>query len=463
MLFNKKIFIQSILQYWKLWIIFTIINVLVICSVIGVYDDTAFYSITEAVKGTGFADFIGQKLNSFTSLLGTLSESVYRILAVFIALGYELLVANGLVAGEVDRGSMAYTLSSKIPRKAVVFTKGLFLAFSLFMMFFVIFLCGSAVIQLKFSSIIVSDYTKDIKAASKVLDLENEELKNNLLLIKDSEEAFSAGAKARNLDNEEYGEYLNARIKRDAMIASAQVLDVSLEELEQNVLTIKNNKEALAAGAKVMGMSSGVFSVYLTQTEKMSMQNMIQNPALQDGITKALFAAANELGMQVTNLISNMSLIKKNPKALSLAAEASGFDEVFIVSLINQTVGKSELQKDTNDSFSMSKWILLNIGCFLLLLAFSGISFLSSCFFNLSKYSIALGAGLPLGFHIIHMMANTDESLRSFKYFTLNTLYPAREIVRGDVFLPQFIILIAISLILYTLGVLYFSKKDLPL
>lgn len=462
MLFNKKIFVQSVLQYWKLWLIFTSINVLVICSIIFVYDDSAFYSITEAVKGTNFADFIGAKLASFTSLLGTLSEAVYRIIAVFIALGYELLAANGLVAGEVDRGSMAYTLSSNIKRSSVVFSKACFLVISLFLMFFVIFVSGSVVIQLKFESIIVSNYTKDVKAASTVLGIEPEEAENNMLLIKNNEEAVKAGARARKLSIDEYTEYLNARIKRNALEASAGVLNMSLAQIEADISVIKQNKEALAAGAAVMGMTPGVFSVYLTQTEKMSLQNMLQNKALQDGVSKALFAASQELGVQVTTLISNMALIKNNPKALSASAQASGFDEVFIVSIINQTIGKSELNKD-NASFSLRKWILLNFSCFILLFSFSSISFFSSCFFNLSKYSIALGAGLPLFSQIMHMMANTDESLAGFKYVSINTLFPARAIVRDQMFVPQLLILIVFALVLYSAGMYHFSKKDLPL
>ncbi len=462
MLFNKKIFRQSILQYWKLWAIFTGINVLVICSIIFVYDDSAFYSITEAVKGTTFADFVGTKLASFTSLLGTLSEAVYRIIAVFIALGYELLVANGLIAGEVDRGSMAYTLSSKIPRISVVFSKALFLVFSLFMMFFVIFLCGSAVIQFKFGTIIVSPYTKDVKAASPVLGIDPKELSGSLQLIKNNEQALKAGARARELDIDEYAEYLNAKIKRNALEASAGVLGIGLSELEADISLIKSNKEALEAGAKVMGMSSGVFSVYLTQSEKMSVQNMMQNKSLQDGVSKALFAASQELGVQVTTLISNMALIKNNEKALAKAAEASGFDSVFIVSIINQTIGKSELNKDTA-TFSMKKWVLLNAACLILLLTFSSISFFASCFFNLAKHSLALGAGLPLTFQIIHMMANTDESLENFKYFTINTLFPAREIVKDSMYMPQLLILVSLSLLLYSAGMYYFTKKDLPL
>ncbi len=462
MLFNKKIFFQSILQYWKLWLIFTGINVLVICSIIFVYDDSAFYSITEALKGTNFADFVGNKLDSFTSLLGAMSEAVYRIIAVLIALGYELLVANGLVAGEVDRGSMAYTLSSKIPRSSVVFSKALFLVFSLFMMFFVILVLGSAVIQFKFEGIIVSKHTKDVRAVSRILDLDKEELSENLLLIKNNKQAVLTGAKARRLTVDEYTEYLNAKIKQNALRASAAVLQVSLADLEADTSVIKSNEDALVAGSSVMGMTPSVFAVYLTQTEKMSLQNMMQNKNLQEGISKALLASSQELGVQITTLITNMGLIKNNPKALAAASQASGFDEVFIVSLINQTIAKSELGKD-NSNFSVHKWVLLNISCFIFLFAFSSISFFASCFFNFSKYSIALGAGLPLFFQIIHMMANTDESLEGFKYITINTLFPAREIVNGQIFLPQLSILVVFALILYSAGINYFSKKDLPL
>ena len=52
----------------------------------------------------------------------------------------------------------------------------------------------------------------------------------------------------------------------------------------------------------------------------------------------------------------------------------------------------------------LGKILLLNLGMIVLDLAISGICFLSSCVFNLSKYVIAVGGGLVGTFTLLNMM-----------------------------------------------------------
>ena len=79
-----------------------------------------------------------------------MAETIYGIFGILLATIYSFVVANALVANEVDKGSLAYILSTPVKRITVVVTKAVFLVFSLAMMFLTIFGICSVAIQLKF-------------------------------------------------------------------------------------------------------------------------------------------------------------------------------------------------------------------------------------------------------------------------------------------------------------------------
>lgn len=110
------------------------------------------------------------------------------------------------------------------------------------------------------------------------------------------------------------------------------------------------------------------------------------------------------------------------------------------------------------------KYIQLNVSIWLLHLALSSISFFFACFFNESKGFFALGAGLPVIFYLINMLANMGGDLEKLKYFTIFTLVPGKEIIANSSYvLPYNLILATIAIVLYIFGVIRFIKKDLPL
>jgi ABC-2 type transport system permease protein len=108
-------------------------------------------------------------------------------------------------------------------------------------------------------------------------------------------------------------------------------------------------------------------------------------------------------------------------------------------------------------------FILLNVGATLLYFALSGIGFLASCLFNQSKYSLALGGGLPVLFFLINLLAGAGEQLEGLKYLTLLTLFDPAEIVAGGSFWPAFVALTLLGVVLYAASLYIFSQKDLPL
>ncbi len=115
------------------------------------------------------------------------------------------------------------------------------------------------------------------------------------------------------------------------------------------------------------------------------------------------------------------------------------------------------------NALDINKFILLNLGAFLFQLAISGICFASSCFFNRSKHSLLLGAGLPLGFFVLSLLVKMADSLHFLKYITLTSLFDPNAILTGGTFIPQFISLGLIAVVFYAFGILYFNKKNLPL
>lgn len=108
-------------------------------------------------------------------------------------------------------------------------------------------------------------------------------------------------------------------------------------------------------------------------------------------------------------------------------------------------------------------YVMLNVGLFLLMFATSSISFLFSCMFNLSKHSLAFGAGLPLAFFLFKLMSQADERLEGFKYLSLSTLFDTDAIVAGEGYAIAFTVLAIIGIVLYAAAMRIFVKKDLPL
>jgi ABC-2 type transport system permease protein len=111
----------------------------------------------------------------------------------------------------------------------------------------------------------------------------------------------------------------------------------------------------------------------------------------------------------------------------------------------------------------VKSFLLLDLGAFLLAFAISGITFAASCIFNLSKNSLAVGAGLPLTFFVSNLLAKLGTNLQGFKYITLQTLYDTDKILSGSGYVGQLAILAVIGIALYAVGMIVFRRKDLPL
>jgi len=116
-----------------------------------------------------------------------------------------------------------------------------------------------------------------------------------------------------------------------------------------------------------------------------------------------------------------------------------------------------------NTDLDISTYLLINLGLTLYSLAVSGIVFLSSSIFNKSSNAMALGAGLPLLFYVLALVASLEDSFDFLKYFSLNTLFNTTNIVAGSNYIIPFIAMFVIAIGTYVASVICFKNKDLPI
>lgn len=110
-------------------------------------------------------------------------------------------------------------------------------------------------------------------------------------------------------------------------------------------------------------------------------------------------------------------------------------------------------------AFGLFAHIILNY--FLVVFAVSGITFFASCWFNKNSQSLLLGAGLPIAFYFLALFGGSAELLQ---YFTLYSLFSPDTIMKGfAATIPHLIILAVLGIALYSVGIVKFIKKDLPL
>ncbi len=105
---------------------------------------------------------------------------------------------------------------------------------------------------------------------------------------------------------------------------------------------------------------------------------------------------------------------------------------------------------------------VVNGGLLCLHLFIGGICFLSSCICSDTKYSVALGAGIPIFMYVLQMLANVGGDAEAAKYFTFFTLFDADGLVAGESkAIISVLILFTGAAILYALGIMIFDRKDL--
>ena len=484
-MFSKTLFKQSLIQNWKLWLIITIVTSAICILIINTFDPHAMRLAMMTFGDAPPAGMGGGPFGTGTSRFGMLTipdllaSGYYAMLGLIMPLVYVVVTSNSLMAGQVDRGSMAYTISSPLTRVKVAITQIIYLVVALASMFLVVAASGLAATQISHNGLWGANHTPDVVVAAGTLGISNQELEENLHLILDNPQALATGAETRGINQEAYAMYVELLILNQAIDGAAEIMDVSREEFMANPSMMEGNDEVARLFARLLNVDAETVKNHIEDAMPQLYGQSIASPTMilvmmhgldhymenmsMDDLMIAAEAAAIYLEVEALRLMSQLQKVIDSPGALAAASEASGVGEQALVSFINIQIAEGEFEFDQGIYFNMAKFINLNIGIFLLMLAISGVSFMFSCIFNSNRNSLAFGAGIPAGFFILNMMANASPDFVNFRYFTINTLYSPMDIVGGEGFGLQFALMGAISVALYAIGTIVFKKRDLPL
>ena len=146
---------------------------------------------------------------------------------------------------------------------------------------------------------------------------------------------------------------------------------------------------------------------------------------------------------------------------------------MFVCTLITSCICFSVVNV-TSTGLNFGRLCLINLGAFLVVFAVSGLNFFTSCHFDRTKNSMALGGGLSIFFLVATILGLFGspvipsvvrfDALNNFNYVSIITLFDVISITKGTTdYLWKDAILLAIGLVGYIAGSLRFEKKDLPL
>lgn len=500
---SKPIFKQSLQSNWKLWLIITIVASMIISGFIISYDAAGYASIAEAAEGTAFSNI----LSTLTSLLGSL-ENFYKLIAVILGIVYVVFTANNLVVNEVDSGSMAYTLSTPIKRSSVIFTKSLYLILSVVLMYTVISLAGLTASQLNYNNVTGYAINEDVEAAAKMLNHDKDYLSERLYLIQEDEDVMREAAIARDMDTEAYAIYLEDVIRERSFEEAAEIItderydiydddddmedediEITMEELMEDPGMILDSNDALAAGARVYGLSTNDYrKIVLDEMNDLESSEEVEEEATEEEqepqptapqeaptpqrqltednaellLQTVIDSSATALNLSSDQVSENLTLLK-DAEALVLSTQTTGLNEEQITSMANHAMVSSARSVDKALEFDVETYLWLSLGLLLLILAMSSIAFFASTLFNRTGMALAIGGGIPFAFFLITMIQQLMDSADGLEYVTITTLFDTDAILAGGEFGWGLVALGIIALVLYTLSHIIFTKKDLPL
>jgi len=143
--FNKPLLKQTIKYNFKLFAIITGVLCLLITIIMSVFVPSTIANIKTASANAPI-----NPLGDISSLIAFISNQFYGMMAIIFPMIYLIVIGNKLIAGQIDKGSMAYNLLTPTSRTEIASTGALYLAGSLGVMFGLIAVVGitlAAIVQ----------------------------------------------------------------------------------------------------------------------------------------------------------------------------------------------------------------------------------------------------------------------------------------------------------------------------
>lgn len=191
--------------------------------------------------------------------------------------------------------------------------------------------------------------------------------------------------------------------------------------------------------------------LFASQVDRGSMAYVLSTPTRRSkvAITQMMFSILTIVLMFTITTVVHIAVNTNSPLSLELAGSGAGITGL------------------TGDLTS-EMIVKVNLSAMLVCLAMSGICYMFSAIFNQSKYSLGF-SGTFVGVSVLaNMMAMFGslgvDALENFKYVSICTLYDYKSILMGgDDWIVKGIVALAIALVSYIVGSVWFCKKDLPL
>ena len=201
-------------------------------------------------------------------------------------------------------------------------------------------------------------------------------------------------------------------------------------------------------GVYIMISSNKLFA---SQIDRGSLAYVLSTPKKRSTIalTQMLFSVGTIVAMFAIFTLAHIGVNAHSPLNLMIAGAGAGLTGL-------------------TGELTAAMIFKINLSALLVCLAMSGVCYMFSAIFNLSKYSIGLG-GTFVGVSVLaNMMAMFGslgiEALENFKYLSICTLYDYKSILLGtDVWVTKGIAALIVAVVTYTIGSIWFCKKDLPL
>ncbi len=110
----------------------------------------------------------------------------------------------------------------------------------------------------------------------------------------------------------------------------------------------------------------------------------------------------------------------------------------------------------------IGKYLLLNLYTLTMYFAIGSIGFFASCIADDTRTSLGIGAGLPVGFFVLRMLGNAGEKLSLAGKLSIYYFFDPDKAISGDSFyITGMIVFLLIAIVLYSLSVLIFKRKNL--
>lgn len=143
-----SIFINTLKRSWKLLLIFFVVLCFYLSVIISLINPSDMEKIKELYGTMGnLLPAFGISIASMTSPLSYTASTFFGILVMAFTMVFYVIQGNNLIAKQVDDTSIVYVLSAPVTRTKLIVTQGVYLIFSLAVLFIGILTTGSVILN----------------------------------------------------------------------------------------------------------------------------------------------------------------------------------------------------------------------------------------------------------------------------------------------------------------------------